>query len=66
MAGIPSVPQLVTGWNVITRETPGRSNHYKYNVKDIYALPEDLKQLGIHKVETLAEWSGEVVWKERE
>ena len=63
MTGIPRVSQLVTGWNVITKENPGQSSHYKFNGKDIFDLLEDLKHLGLHKYETRGEDSGEVVWK---
>ena len=65
MTGIPRVSQLVTGWDVISRENPGRSSHYKFNGKDIHVLLEDLKHLGLHKYETRGENSGEVVWKAR-
>ena len=52
---IEKTDHLITAWDTFTRETPGQSRRYDYNGKNVFDLPEELKEWGIYLAETRAE-----------
>ena len=52
---IEKTDHLITAWDTFTTETPGQSRRYDYNGKNVFDLPEELKEWGIYLAETRAE-----------
>ncbi len=49
--GIPETDKLVTAWNTFTKRHPGSPACCPVNGKDIYDIPELLKDRGIYFAE---------------
>ena len=52
---IPRADKIVTAFQLISADNPGRRSKYEFNGKDIYVLIEQLKELGLYKAETREE-----------
>lgn len=52
---IPRVDEIVTAFQLVSVDNPGRRCKYEFNGKDIYVLIEQLKDLGLYKAETREE-----------
>lgn len=61
--GITCVSEIITAWQLISKDNPGESRRYEYKGKDIFTLIDQLKELGLYKAETRDEDTGEVVWR---
>ena len=61
--GIHRVSDIVTAWQLISKDNPGESKIYEFDGKDIFTLVEQMQELGLYKAETRDEDTGEIVWQ---
>ena len=52
---IPRVSKLITAWQFFSDDNPGICRKYEFEGKDIYALIDQMKELGMYKAETREE-----------